>query len=248
MKISSPEKKYAIVTGGSKGIGKAIVNYLLDNQYHIAFSYRQSEDMQKLMDDAGDKKRYLLPICADMSVREECVKFISEAYLKFNRVDLLVNNVGITRDGLLATASDRDIYNILNTNLLSYIFCCREVLKIMLPQRYGNIINISSISAQRPNKGQSVYAATKGAIESMTKALSVEMAPKNIRVNAIAPGIIITEMVEIFLKSNQDIIKDRVFLRKPGDVVHVIRGVEYLLNNDYVTGEVININGGLSLT
>lgn len=82
----------------------------------------------------------------------------------------------------------------------------------------------------------------------MTKALSVEMAPKNIRVNAIAPGIIITEMVEIFLKSNQDIIKDRVLLRKPGDVVHVIRGVEYLLNNDYVTGEVININGGLSLT
>ena len=248
MKTKPAEINYAIVTGGSKGIGKAIVSYLLDNQYHVAFSYRQSKDMQQLMDDAGDKKKYLLPMCADMSIREECEKFVSEAYQQFGRVDLLVNNVGITRDSLLASASNKDIYKTLDTNLLSYIFCCREVLRIMLPQRYGNIINISSISAQRPNKGQSIYAATKGAIESLTRALSVEMAPKNIRVNAIAPGIIKTEMVASLLESHKNIVKDRILLKSLGSVDNIIRGIDYLLNNNYVTGEVININGGLSLT
>ncbi|WP_168198778.1 SDR family NAD(P)-dependent oxidoreductase [Jejubacter calystegiae] len=248
MKTKQVEKKYSLVTGGSKGIGKAIVNYLLDNQYHVAFSYRHRKDMQQLMDDVGDKKKYLLPIFADMSIHEECENFVLEAYLQFGRVDLLVNNVGITRDCLLASASNKDIYRVLDTNLLSYILCCREVLKIMLPQRYGNIINISSISAMRPNKGQSVYAATKGAIESLTKALSVEMAPKNIRVNAIAPGIIRTEMVESLLESHKNIVEERVLLKRLGSVENIIVGIDYLLNNDYVTGEVININGGLSLT
>ncbi len=248
MKTKPAKKKYAIVTGGSKGIGNAIVNYLLDNQYHVAFSYRQSKDIQQLMDAAGEGKKYLLPVCADMSIREECESFISEVYLHFGRVDLLINNVGVTRDGLLVSASNQDIYQTLETNLLSYIFCSREALKIMLPQRHGNIINISSVSAQRPNKGQSIYAATKGAIESLTKALSIEMAHKNIRVNAIAPGIIKTEMTESLLHSHKNIVKERVLLKTLGSVEHIILGVDYLLKNKYVTGEILNINGGLSLT
>lgn len=248
MNMVAAEKKYAIVTGGSKGIGKAIVNYLLENNFHVAFSYRQSKDAQALIKEFSWGKEYLLPIQADMAIKDECERFIIETFTQFGRIDLLINNVGITRDGLLAASSNQDIMKVINTNLMSYIFCCREALRFMLPQKQGNIINISSISAERPNKGQSVYAATKGAVESLTKALAVEVAPKNIRVNAISPGIIGTSMVEGLLKTHRDIIEKRTLLKRMGSVGNIIHGISYLLENDYVTGEVININGGLSLS
>ncbi|MDC9613374.1 SDR family NAD(P)-dependent oxidoreductase [Xenorhabdus khoisanae] len=248
---STPESAApcAIVTGGSKGIGRAVVLSLLDKGYRVAFCYRhdtpQTADfIAQVTHDFPDT----LPVRADLAKAEDVSAFINTVGEAFGCIDLLVNNVGITRDGLLATMETKDIELLINNNLLSYILCSREVLKAMIPQRHGHIINISSISAQRPNKGQSIYAATKGGIESLTKALAVEVAPKNIRVNAIAPGIIQTEMSENLLKTHKELINSKVLLKRVGVVSEITSAVHFLMENHYMTGEVINVNGGLALS
>ncbi|WP_340617266.1 SDR family NAD(P)-dependent oxidoreductase [Xenorhabdus entomophaga] len=248
---STPESAApcAIVTGGSKGIGRAVVLSLLERGYRVAFCYRhdnpQTADfIARVTHDFPDT----LPVRADLAKAEDVSAFIKTVNEAFGCIDLLVNNVGITRDGLLATMETKDIELLINNNLLSYILCSREVLKVMIPQRHGHIINISSISAQRPNKGQSIYAATKGGIESLTKALAVEVAPKNIRVNAIAPGIIQTEMSENLLKTHKELINSKVLLKRVGVVSEITSAVHFLMENHYMTGEVINVNGGLALS
>ncbi|CDG23331.1 Carbonyl reductase family member 4 [Xenorhabdus poinarii G6] len=246
---SNALKACAIVTGGSKGIGRAIVLNLLEKGYRVAFCYRnetpQSADfITQVVRDYPDT----LPVKADLAKEEEVMTFIQTVNEAFGRIDLLVNNVGITRDGLLATMETNDIERLINNNLLSYILCSREVLKVMIPQRHGHIINISSISATRPNKGQSVYAATKGGIESLTRALAVEVAPKKIRVNAVAPGIIQTEMTESLLKINKEIINNKVLLKRIGHVSEITSAIRFLIENNYMTGEVISVNGGIALS
>ncbi|WP_340613826.1 SDR family NAD(P)-dependent oxidoreductase [Xenorhabdus thailandensis] len=241
--------KSAIVTGGSKGIGKAIVLSLLDKGYRVAFCYRH--ETPQLTDFIAEMKLTypdILPIKADLAKAEDINAFITRVIGTFDRIDLLVNNVGITRDGLLATMETKDIELLINNNLLSYILCSREVLKVMIPQRSGQIINISSISATRPNKGQSIYAAAKGGIESLTRALAVEVAPKNIRVNAVAPGIIQTEMTETLLSTHKEIINNKVLLKRIGHVNEITSAIHFLIENSYITGEVININGGIALS
>lgn len=248
MNTLKTQDQFAIVTGGSKGIGLAIVRSLLEKNYHVAFCYRNESDASKALDELSNFRQKLLPVQADMANIEALKYFIDQVTQKFDRIDLLVNNAGITRDGLLAIMNDKDIQQLLSVNLISYIYCCREVLKVMLPQRSGNIINLSSVSALHPNRGQAVYAATKGAIESLTRALAVEVASKNIRVNAIAPGIIQTSMTNVLLERYTNIVENRILCRRIGHVEDIVQGVNYLLNNNYVTGEIININGGLTLS
>ncbi|PHM62429.1 SDR family NAD(P)-dependent oxidoreductase [Xenorhabdus ishibashii] len=241
--------KNAIVTGGSKGIGKAIVLSLLARGYRIAFCYRN--ETPQLTDFIAEIKLIypdILPIKADLAKAEEVNTFINKVINVFGRIDLLVNNVGITRDGLLATMETKNIELLINNNLLSYILCSREVLKAMIPQRSGHIINISSISASKPNKGQSIYAATKGGIESLTRALAVEVAPKNIRVNAVAPGIIQTEMTENLLSTYKELVNNKVILKRVGHVNNITSAIHFLIENNYITGEVINVNGGIALS
>ncbi|MEX0446962.1 SDR family NAD(P)-dependent oxidoreductase [Xenorhabdus sp. SGI246] len=241
--------KSAIVTGGSKGIGKAIVLSLLDKGYRVAFCYRhETPQLTNFIAEMKQNHPDILPIKADLAKAGDVNAFIDRVINVFGRIDLLVNNVGITRDGLLATMETKDIELLLNNNLLSYILCSREVLKVMIPQRSGHIINISSISATRPNKGQSIYAATKGGIESLTRALAVEVAPKNIRVNAIAPGIIQTEMTETLLRTHKELINNKVLLKRVGQVNEITSAIHFLIENNYITGEVININGGIALS
>jgi 3-oxoacyl-[acyl-carrier protein] reductase len=242
------KNQFAVVTGGSKGIGLAITKYLLENNYYVAFCYRNENDASKALDELSHFRKKLLPFRADMSNIEEIKYFIEQVVQQFGRIDVLVNNAGITRDGLLVSMNDKDIQQLLNVNLISYIYCCREVLKVMLSQRSGNIINLSSISASYPNRGQVIYAATKGAIESITRALAVEMASKNIRVNAIAPGLIQTSMTSALIDQYTSIIENRILCRRVGHVEDIVHGVDYILKNSYVTGEIININGGLSLS
>lgn len=248
MSTLEAQDQFAVVTGGSKGIGLAIVRYLLEKNYHVAFCYRNENDVSKILDELSQFRKKLLPVQADMANIEEVKHFIKQVEQQFGRIDVLVNNAGITRDGLLATMNDKDIQQLLDVNLISYIYCCREVLKVMLPQRIGNIINISSISASHPNRGQAIYAATKGAVESLTRALAVEVASKNIRVNAIAPGIIQTSMTNTLLDRYSSIIDNRILCKRVGYTEDIVHGVDYLLNNSYVTGEIININGGLTLS
>ncbi|CDH19383.1 SDR family NAD(P)-dependent oxidoreductase [Xenorhabdus bovienii] len=242
-------KKCAIVTGGSKGIGRAIVLSLLDRGYRVAFCYRnETPQTADFIAEVTQNYPDVLPIRVDLAKAEDVSTFINTVIEAFGRIDLLVNNVGVTRDGLLATMETKDIELLINNNLLSYILCSREVLKVMIPQRSGLIINISSISATRPNKGQSIYAATKGGIESLTRALAVEVAPKKIRVNAVAPGIIQTEMTESLLKTHKELINNKVLLKRVGNVSEITSAVHFLIENNYMTGEVINVNGGLSLS
>ncbi|CDL84232.1 SDR family NAD(P)-dependent oxidoreductase [Xenorhabdus cabanillasii] len=241
--------KSAIVTGGSKGIGKAIVLSLLSRGYRVAFCYRnETPQLTDFITEIKLNYPEILPIKADLAKEEDVNTFIDKVINLFGQIDLLVNNVGITSDGLLATMETKNIELLINNNLLSYILCSREVLKVMIPQRSGHIINISSISATRPNKGQSIYAATKGGIESLTRALAVEVAPKNIRVNAVSPGIIQTEMTKTLLSTHKELINNKILLKRVGHVNEITSAIHFLIENKYITGEIINVNGGIALS
>ncbi|PTT87364.1 3-oxoacyl-ACP reductase FabG, partial [Pseudomonas sp. HMWF005] len=183
--------KVAVVTGGSRGIGRAIVLTLARAGYQIAFSYVRDEvAAMALRDEVQASGIDCLALQCDVGNGESIKAFFERVDQHFQRVDLLVNNAGITRDGLLATMSARDIVEVIQTNLIGTLLCCQQVVPGMMRQRSGCIVNISSVAAQKPGKGQSNYAAAKGGVESLTRALAVELAPRNIRVNAVAPGIV----------------------------------------------------------
>jgi 3-oxoacyl-[acyl-carrier protein] reductase len=167
----------------------------------------------------------------------------------FGRIDLLVNNAGITADNLLAAMPDDDIERVLQTNLAGAIFCTRAAVRYLVAQRGGAIINLSSVAAARPGRGQSVYAAAKGGIEAFTRAMAVELAPRQIRVNAVAPGVIETDMSRAVATAGHGQIMDRLLVKRLGTVDDVARVVRFLADpaNSYITGEVINVTGGMKM-
>jgi 3-oxoacyl-[acyl-carrier protein] reductase len=246
----SPTKPLALVTGATRGIGRAIALAAADAGYNIAFCYRSNEqqanELEKTLQNKGiDVLAYQCDI-ADESKVETFLNIIEQ---RFDRLDLLVNNAGQTKDGLLAMMSISDMQAVLNTNILGTMLFCKHALKLMLPARSGCIINLSSISASKPNKGQCNYAASKGAVESLTRALAVEVASKGIRVNAVAPGVIKTDMAGELLEQYEQQLKKRLLAKRLGEVDDITRTVMFLADpaNHYITGEVIHVDGGLAL-
>lgn len=244
-------KPVALVTGATRGIGKAIALALAANGYHIAFCYRSNPDAAAAL--TAELQTFGVQVIShQMDVADEAqVRFFMSAIEEtFDRLDLLVNNAGQTKDGLLATMPIEDMQAVFNTNVIGSMLFCREAIRLMLPARTGNIINISSISANKPNKGQTNYAASKGAVEAMTRALAVEVASKGIRVNCVAPGVIKTDMAGDLLEQYEKTIKKRLLAKKLGEVDDIARAVLFLANpdNHYITGEVLAINGGLTLS
>ncbi|MDW6091684.1 3-oxoacyl-ACP reductase family protein [Vibrio rhizosphaerae] len=240
----------ALVTGATRGIGRGVALSLAAKGYDVAFCYRRDESLANQL--ASDISQYgvnALPIQADVSACQDIESMFAQINYRFGRLDLLVNNAGITRDGLLATMSDDDLWDVIRTNLGGTIMCSREAVKMMMMQRHGCIINISSISATKPNKGQSNYAATKGGVESFTRALAVEVARKNIRVNCIAPGVIQTEMVGDLLADSGDLIRKKLLAKRLGNPEDISKAVLYLADpeNDFLTGEILSVNGGMTL-
>ncbi|MBY8933939.1 3-oxoacyl-ACP reductase family protein [Pseudomonas fluorescens] len=241
--------KVAVVTGGSRGIGRAIVLALAGAGYQIAFSYVRDEvAAMTLRDEVQASGIDCLALQCDVSSGDSIKAFFERVEAHFQRIDLLVNNAGITRDGLLATMSARDLVEVIQTNLIGTMLCCQQVVPSMLRQRSGCIVNISSVAAQKPGKGQSNYAAAKGGVESLTRALAVELAPRNIRVNAVAPGIVKTEMSTALIGSQEEEIQSRLLIKRYAEPEEIAEAVLYLADRGlYLTGEVLSVNGGLKM-
>ncbi|GLO45696.1 3-oxoacyl-ACP reductase family protein [Pseudomonas putida] len=241
--------KIAVVTGGSRGIGKSIVLALAGAGYQVAFSYVRDEAsaaaLQAQVEGLGQE---CLAVQCDVKDAQSIQAFFERVEQRFERIDLLVNNAGITRDGLLATQSLSDITEVIQTNLVGTLLCCQQVLPCMMRQRSGCIVNLSSVAAQKPGRGQSNYAAAKGGVEALTRALAVELAPRNIRVNAVAPGIVSTDMSEALVGAHEQEIQSRLLIKRFARPEEIADAVLYLAERGlYVTGEVLSVNGGLKM-
>lgn len=242
------ENKVAIITGSSRGIGKQIALQMAKEGYDIVISYNNNEqsarDVQSLCENLGVKT---IIVQGNLAKEEDCKKLIDETISNFKRIDLLVNNAGATKDNLILKMSSEDFMDIIKTNLISAFNCCKYASKIMVKQRSGKIINMSSISGVCGNPGQANYSSAKAGLIGLTKTLAKELSKRNITVNAIAPGFIKTDMLENFSKDMIDEICKKIPLNKLGDVQDIADTVSFLAKSDYITGQVIVVDGGLSV-
>lgn len=242
-------KKTAIVTGSSRGIGKAIALKLATKGYQIVinnFVYEESvEEVIKEVEAAGGTGTF---IRADVSKFEEAKALIDQTVEKFGRIDLLVNNAGITRDGLIMRMSEQDFDSVINVNLKGAFNCSRFAAPVMIKQRSGKMVNISSIVGVRGNAGQANYAASKAGIIGLTKSLARELGSRNITVNAIAPGFIETEMTAALPEKVVAEFLAQIPLKKLGKPEDIANTVAFLASDeaDYISGQVIAIDGALA--
>lgn len=242
--------KVALVTGGSRGIGRAIVTAFAKEGAKVAFVYRGSvEGARTLCEEVQQTGSEPLALQADVAEFQAAQECVAKTLDRFGRLDILVNNAGIIKDGLFLQMDKTQWDSVLQTNLGGTFNFCRAVVEPMFRQRRGRIINISSVAADRVNRGQANYAASKGAINSFTRALAVELASRNITVNAIAPGFIETDMSEPVRAMAGDLIKKVIPMRRFGTPEDVARVALFLASDDsaYITGQVIFVDGGLSL-
>ena len=242
------EGKVALVTGGTRGIGRAIVLKLASAGASIAFTgQRESEALRQTESEVanmGVKCKAYISNASDYTLTQELV---SEIHKEFGRVDILVNNAGITKDTLLMRMSEEQWDDVINVNLKSTFNFTKAVVPIMARQRQGSIVNISSIVGLNGNPGQANYAASKAGIIGLTKSVAKEMGVRNIRVNAIAPGFIATEMTDALPQEVKDDYAKRISLRRLGQGEDIANVVLFLASDlaGYVTGEVITVDGGM---
>ena len=237
-----------VVTGASRGIGRAIALKFAKLGANIVVNYRNSiEAIEKVKSEIQQLGGKALVVQGDVSKFEDAKNIIDKALEKFGKVDVLVNNAGITKDGLLLRMKEEDFDKVINVNLKGAFNCIRHVTPIMMKQRSGKIINISSVIGICGNAGQVNYSAAKAGIIGMTKSTAKELASRGITVNAIAPGYIVTDMTEVLpekVKKNMESIIPLKRLGKPEDVANL---AAFLASDDaaYITGQVINVDGGM---
>lgn len=240
--------KRAIVTGGTRGIGRAIVTELVNNGCSVVFTYFSSdESARKLEQELSTESVKVFGFKADASsfaAAEGTVKYTLE---KLGGVDILVNNAGITKDTLLLRMSESDFDSVINSNLKSVFNYTKAILKPMLGQRYGKIINISSVVGIIGNAGQANYVASKAGVIGFTKSNAKELASRNINVNAVAPGFIETDMTDKLNEQQKEAILSNVPLKRLGKPEDVAKAVLFLssADSDYITGQVLTVDGGM---
>lgn len=237
--------KTAIVTGGSRGIGAAIVNYLVKEGYNVVLNYNKSEEIaKKLKEEFTSLGKSVEIFKADVSEREEVKKLVDFTIKKFKKIDVLINNAGISQTKLFTDITDEDWQNMIGTNLNSVFYMTQEVVKHMIHEKEGSIINISSIWGITGASCEVHYSVAKAGVDAMTKSLAKELGPSNIRVNSIAPGIIDTDMNKYLTDKEIVEIEEEIPLGKIGKVEDIAKCVKWLIEDEYTTGQVISINGG----
>jgi len=242
------KEQVAIVTGGTKGIGKAICLLFAEEGARVVANFSKDVDAaEALMSEAKSKQLGIGLFKADITQFDQVKEMVEETFAQYGKIDILVNNVGLVRDNFLMLMSDEDWDSLLRTNLTSLFYCCKTVIRKMIPQRRGKIINISSISGILGTSGQTNYAATKGGVISFTKSLARELGPFNIHVNAVAPGLIESEVVSKMPKEKVETIIKSSSLGRIGKPEEVAQTVLFLASghSDYITGQTIIVDGGI---
>lgn len=242
------ENKVALVTGGTTGIGKAIAQELAKSGFNIAINYRtETEEMQELKKEIEANNVKCLFVKADISKFEETEKMAKEIIENFEKIDVLVNNAGVTKDGLIMRMKEDAFKQVIDINLVGTFNVTRNIVPYMVKQRSGKIINIASVVGIVGNAGQSNYSASKAGIIGFTKSLAKELSSRNILVNAVAPGFIETKMTDILNKTVKESILSQIPLGRMGTPSEVANVVKFLSEEDssYITGQVINIDGGM---
>lgn len=236
------EKKVILITGASRGIGKAIAEMLSENGNIIIANYNKSE---KEAIELANLNENIEIYKADVSKRNEIVSMVEYVINKYGKIDVLVNNAGISQEKMIQDITDEDFNNIIQVNLYSVYCMIQETLKYMLREKNGSIINISSIYGINGGSCASIYSATKAGVDAITKSLAKELGPSNIRINSVAPGCINTDMNSYLTEEELKEIKEETPLQKIGEGIDIARCVKWLVEDEFTTGQVISPNGGM---
>lgn len=237
--------KNIIVTGGSGGIGKCLVENLAREGHNVILNYNKSEKQaKKIQNDLREEGIIIEIFKADVSKKEEVKALVDYALKKWKSIDVLVNNAGIARLQMFQDVTEEDWNEMINTNLKSAFYMCQEVVPNMIHKKSGCIINISSIWGMVGASCETVYSISKAGMDALTKSLAKELGPSNIRVNSIAPGVIDTEMNSHIDKTIKKEIENETPLGKIGKPIDIYRCVKWLIEDEFTTGQVISVNGG----
>lgn len=240
--------KCALITGATRGIGKQIAITLAKQGYNIALNYRkENEELENTKKEIEEIGVQVLAVKGDVANFEDCEKFVKQTIERFEQIDVLVNNAGITKDMLLMRMKKEDFEQVIDTNLVGTFNVTKNVVPYMMKARSGRIINISSVVGISGNAGQTNYSASKAGIIGFTKSLAKEIASRNILVNAVAPGFIETNMTDVLKDDVKQEIAKNIPLKRMGTAQDVANVVKFLASDDssYITGQVINVDGGM---
>lgn len=241
------ENKVALITGGTRGIGKAIAKKFAENGYNLVINYvSENTDLEKLKNDINSENEILF-VRANVGDFVSCEELVKQAIDKFGKIDVLINNAGITRDNLIMRMKEEDFDNVINTNLKGTFNVTKNVVPYMMKKRSGKIVNVSSVVGLSGNAGQCNYAASKAGIIGFTKSIAKELASRNILANCVAPGFIDTDMTEVLNDSVKENINNQIPLKRMGTAEEIAKAVYFLAGEDntYITGQVLNIDGGM---
>jgi 3-oxoacyl-[acyl-carrier protein] reductase len=240
--------KVAIVTGGSRGIGRAIAKKLATFNSHVVINYTSSEtEALKVKEEIESLGVECMAIKCDVSKSEDVNNMINEVMNKFGKIDILINNAGITKDGLLMKMKEEDFDKVIDVNLKGVFNCTKAVTKPMMKQRNGKIVNMSSVVGVMGNPGQANYCASKAGVIGFTKATAKELASRNININAVAPGFIETDMTDVLKDDVKESMLSVIPMKKFGTPEDIANLVMFLCSDmsTYITGQVIHVDGGM---
>jgi 3-oxoacyl-[acyl-carrier protein] reductase len=244
------QDRVAIVTGGSRGIGRAICLELARDGATVVVNYRsRSDEAERVVADIVAGGGRAIAVEADVTVEPAVRRLVDATARQFKRIDILVTSAGVVRDQLAAAMTLEQWEDVIQTNLRGTFLCIREALPTMMAQKSGTVVNLSSIAADRAGRGHCNYVAAKGGINAMTRSLALELAPKGIRVNAVSPGVIVTDMTKRIRTFVEGDILAQIPLRRFGEPSDVARAVSFLVSDEasYITGEILHVTGGFGL-